>query len=68
MNKQKILGTTALLAIALSAISTLAQSKLGQLVDREITSTNFADNEIGVSPVRKMVIYLPPGYGSSRHR
>jgi S-formylglutathione hydrolase FrmB len=68
MNKQNMLGVTALLAITLSAVSTLAQSKQGQVVDRQITSTNFADNKIGVSPVRRMVIYLPPGYHSSTHR
>ena len=73
MNKRKMLGATALLAIALSAVSTLAQSTLaqstqGQIFDRQITSTNFADNKIGVSTVRKMVIYLPPGYLSSTRR
>jgi hypothetical protein len=68
MNKQKMLGAIALLAIALSAVSTLAQSTQGQIVDRQITSTNFADNKIGVSPVRRMVIYLPPGYDSSARR
>jgi Putative esterase len=68
MNKQKMLRATALLAIALSAVSTLAQSTQGQIVDRKITSTNFADNKIGVSTVRKMVIYLPPGYLSSTRR
>src|ERR1700733_4414302 len=68
MNKQKMLGATALLAIALSAVSTLAQSTQGQIVDRQITSTNLADNKIGVSPVRKMVIYLPAGYHTSARR
>ncbi len=68
MNKQKMLGATALLAIALSAVSTLAQSTQGQVVDRQITSANFAGNKIGVSPTRRMVIYLPPGYDSSTRR
>ena len=68
MNKQKMLGATALFAIALSAVSTLAQSTQGQIVDRQITSTNLADNKIGVSPVRKMVIYLPAGYHTSARR
>ena len=61
MNKQKMLGATALFAIALSAVSTLAQATQGLIVDRQITSTNFADNKIGVGPVRKMVIFLPRG-------
>jgi hypothetical protein len=68
MNRQKVLGATALLAITLSAVSTLAQSTPGRIVDRQIASTNFADNKIGVSPVRRMVVYLPPGYDSSTHR
>jgi len=68
MNKQNMLGATALLAIAFSAVSTLAQSMPGLIVDRQITSTNFADNKIGLGPVRKMVIYLPPGYHSSTRR
>jgi hypothetical protein len=68
MSKQKMLGATALLAIALSTVSTLAQSTQGQLVDRQITSTSLADNKIGVNPVRKMLIYLPRGYDSSTRR
>ena len=68
MNKQKMLGATALFAIALSAVSTLAQSTQGLIVDRQITSTNFADNKIGVSHVRNMVIYLPRGYNSPTRR
>jgi hypothetical protein len=68
MNKKKMLGATALLAIALSAVSTFAQSTQSQIVDRQITSSNFGGSKIGVSPVRRMVIYLPPGYHSSTHR
>jgi hypothetical protein len=68
MNKHNMLGATALLGIALNAVSTLGQSTHGQIVDRQITSTNFADNKIGVSPVRRMVIYLPPGYQTSSGR
>jgi hypothetical protein len=68
MNKKKMLGATALLAIALSAVSTFAQSTSSLIVDRQITSSNFGGSKIGVSPVRRMVIYLPPGYHSSTHR
>jgi len=68
MNKPNMLAATALLAIAFSAVSTLAQSTKGQIVDRQITSTNFVDNKIGVSPVRRMVVYLPPDYHSSSRR
>jgi S-formylglutathione hydrolase FrmB len=68
MKKRQILGATVLLAMALNAVSILAQSAKGQIVDRQITSMNFAGNKIGVSPVRKMVIYLPHGYLTSTHR
>jgi pimeloyl-ACP methyl ester carboxylesterase len=39
-----------------------------QLVAREIQSKNFANNKIGVSPVRKLVVYLPAGYESETTR
>src|ERR1700744_605721 len=68
MTTRQILGATALVAMACSAFSTPAQSAKGQIVDRQITSVNFAGNKIGVSPVRRMVIYLPPGYSASTHR
>ncbi len=68
MKKQNMLTATALLAIAFSPVSTLAQTTQGKIVDRQITSTNFVDNKIGVSPVRRMVVYLPPGYHSSSRR
>jgi Putative esterase len=68
MKKRRIFGATVLLATALNAVPTLAESAKGQIVDRQITSMNFAGNRIGVSSVRKMVIYLPPGYLSSTHR
>lgn len=39
-----------------------------QIVDREIHSKNFAHNKIGISPVRKIAIYLPTGYEESAKR
>ena len=36
--------------------------------DREITSAKFEDNKIGVSAVRKLVVYLPSGYDESSQR
>lgn len=68
MMKRNMFGAAVLFAIALSGVSNLAQAAQSQIVDRQIVSTNFADNKIGVSPVRKMVIYLPPGYHSSARR
>ena len=66
MKWTRIPVATALLFIALS--SALAELPLSQILDRQITSRNFALNKIGVSPVRKMTIYLPPGYGASSSR
>jgi enterochelin esterase-like enzyme len=60
------LGTAAVLFIALS--SAVAQPPQSHVVDRQITSRNFAGNKIGISPVRKMAIYLPPGYEASSRR
>jgi pimeloyl-ACP methyl ester carboxylesterase len=62
----RILGATALLFIAQS--SAFAELPQSQVLDRQITSRNFAGNKIGISPVRKMAIYLPPGYGASSSR
>jgi enterochelin esterase-like enzyme len=48
-------------------VATLASAE-SRVVDREITSAKFADNKIGVSPVRKLVVYLPSGYDDSSKR
>lgn len=40
----------------------------GQLVSRELQSKNFAHNKIGISAVRKMMVYLPAGYDASSKR
>ena len=52
---------------SLSGMPSLAASG-SQLVSREIHSEKFADNKIGISPVRKMVVYLPAGYDSTNTR
>lgn len=39
-----------------------------QLVAREIHSRSFSNSKIGISPVRKLVVYLPAGYGLSAQR
>ena len=38
------------------------------MVDRELQSKSFAQNKVGVNPVRKMAIYLPAGYEGSSKR
>ncbi len=40
----------------------------GRLVTAELRSTNFADSKIGVSPLRKLTVYLPPGYSNGGKR
>lgn len=39
-----------------------------QLVAREIQSKSFAASKVGVSPVRKLVVYLPAGYDEETNR
>src|ERR1700735_348523 len=39
-----------------------------QLVARELHSEKFADNKVGTSATRKMVVYLPAGYDGSSQR
>jgi hypothetical protein len=39
-----------------------------QVIGRQIRSEKFAQNKIGVSPVRNMVVYLPAGYERSNAR
>jgi hypothetical protein len=60
-----------LIAVALaafSAFSSFGETAKSQVVDRELTSKNFAGNKIGISPVRKMAVYLPAGYDGSAAR
>jgi hypothetical protein len=60
---------TALFGLVFSALSAFAaDAGKSQLVSREIYSKNFSQNKIGVSSVRKLVVYLPAGYDASdRH-
>ena len=39
-----------------------------QIVSREIQSQKFGQNKIGVSPIRKLQVYVPAGYESSHGR
>ena len=53
---------------SLNAVQSIAEPAKSQVVDRELRSESLAHNKIGVDPMRKMVVYLPPGYeGSSEH-
>jgi hypothetical protein len=39
-----------------------------KVVSRQIQSVNFTQSKINVSPIRKMVVYLPAGYDESQTR
>ena len=58
----------ALALASLCAITTFAEFTPSQIIDRELSSKNFAQNKIGTNPIRKMVVYLPPGYDGSSKR
>lgn len=54
----------------LATRSLLADETKSLVVEREIQSKNFSQNKIGTSAVRKLMVYLPPGYeagGSKRY-
>ena len=53
---------------AFSAISSFAETAKSRVVDGELKSKNFADNKVGIGPVRKMMVYLPEGYDGSTKR
>ena len=55
----------ALLFASLCVAPLLAAPSPSRVVSREIHSVNFTQSKIGVSPMRKMVIYLPAGYDES---
>jgi enterochelin esterase-like enzyme len=57
---------TSLFILALTTVSASAATPpTGKLVTREIQSTSFRNSKIGISPTRKLVVYLPPGYDAS---
>ncbi|HTR66833.1 MAG TPA: alpha/beta hydrolase-fold protein [Terriglobales bacterium] len=55
----------AVVFVFFSVAASVAESRSSQLVDRELSSKNFAQNKMGINPVRKMVVYLPAGYKES---
>jgi hypothetical protein len=61
---QMRIAVLALLAVAPS----FAAASGSRLVSRELRSQKLAGNKIGVSPIRNLVVYLPPGYSESEKR
>jgi Putative esterase len=53
---------------AFSAFSSFAETAKSRVVDGELKSRNFADNKVGIGPVRQMMVYLPEGYDGSTTR
>jgi len=53
---------------ALSVTSLTAAPTPSRVVSSEIYSASFNHDKIGTSPIREMVIYLPPGYDESPRR
>jgi esterase/lipase superfamily enzyme len=49
----------------LNVVATSVASIKSQVISRELRSENIAHNKIGIDPVRKMLVYLPPGYDLS---
>jgi len=59
------------LGIVLTFLTTapaFADAAKSQVIDRELRSESIAHNKIGTDPMRKMVVYLPAGYGESSNR
>jgi S-formylglutathione hydrolase FrmB len=56
-----------LLALACITLQPLhAQSPRGSVTTDKLTSTILRENRIGLNPERKVKVYLPPGYATSR--
>lgn len=63
-SKQRIIAGLVLASglATFGATACFAQAGKSQLVERTLTSKNFAGNKIGTDPIRKMTVYLPAGY------
>jgi hypothetical protein len=74
MSMQSIRGVvryfSAAIFVAMFAVVAVANAAApdSQIVSREINSEKFSQNKIGVSPIRKLQVYLPAGYGLSNTR
>lgn len=60
-SKQRIIAGLVLASglATFGATACFAQAGKSQLVERTLTSKNFAGNKIGTDPIRKMTVYLP---------
>jgi len=68
MNRWRGLRASFCFFLVLCFGSTAVGQPSGRLIATELRSTNFAESKIGVSPLRKLTIYLPPGYSDGGKR
>jgi hypothetical protein len=67
--KRSVLGLSAVIAlVSLSAARPFPGSAESRVASLELRSEKFAHNKIGISSVRKMIVYLPAGYDGSSKR
>ncbi|MCI4591257.1 esterase family protein [Sphingobium sp. BYY-5] len=65
---RKLLLAILLLISTLAGASAIAAPKSGRVISAQIHSAAFSESRIGISPVRKMGIYLPAGYADHARR
>jgi enterochelin esterase-like enzyme len=63
-----VILAAALSVTPLMAASIPAASTPSRIVSTEIHSAQFSQSKIGTDPIRKIVVYLPPGYDDSAVR
>lgn len=61
------LGTAACTLCCVAMAPAAAQSQ-SRVAITQLRSTSFTDSKIGISPERKISVYLPAGYGDARRR
>jgi hypothetical protein len=67
MSGPRLIGIIFWLLSLVAASPALAQSN-SQLVTTQLRSSSFADSKIGISPERKISVYLPAGYAEGSNR
>jgi enterochelin esterase-like enzyme len=65
--KGSVIGITTAFS-ALLAASAVAVSTGSQVVLRELNSESFSHSKVGTNPIRRLAIYLPPGYDAGTRR
>src|SRR5579863_407256 len=63
--RSALVSTFAVALAFLHAVPTFAVSAKSRVIVRELQSESIAKNKSGTNAVRKMLVYLPAGYGES---